>query len=144
MGDPSKSGERFEPAVAGFFCEQCGADCLSKAGESNGEYPDSLKSVRIICAEKVGPDLIRQSFEHGADGVIICGCLVGRCKTMDDNAQVLAHIHRSKLVLNEMGIAQGRLRQEWICSPEVENVRDIVADFVEHVRQMGPLKIPIS
>lgn len=140
MGVPPTSGEAFEPAIAGFFCEKCGEECLSKSGVSNGEYPANLKSVRLICAEKVGPDMIRQAFEYGADGVLICGCLVGKCDTLDGNAEVLAHIHQSKLVLNEMGIAQGRLRQEWVCDPEVESLPDIIGEFTAHIRDLGPLK----
>ena len=140
MGVRTKDGSSFQPAIAGFFCEKCGENCLSSAGETNGEYPDNLKSVRLICAEKVEPGLIRQAFGHGADGVLICGCLIGQCKSMDDNTAVLGHIHRSNTVLKEMGIEQGRLRQEWVCTPGVESVRDIVTDFVDHLRTLGPLR----
>lgn len=141
MGDLMKSGKIFEPAIAGFFCQKCGNDCLSKTGNSNGEFPSSIKSVRIICAEKVGPDLIRRAFEIGADGVLICGCLVGHCQSLDGNNAVLDHIHQSKMVLKEMGIEQVRLRQEWICAPGGDSVRDIVDDFAEQIRELGPLKV---
>ena len=140
MGDPLKSGEYFEPAIAGFFCKKCGNDCLSKSGNSNGDFPSCIKSVRIICAEKVGPDLVRRAFEIGADGVLICGCLVGHCQSLDGNTAVLEHIHQAKMVLKEMGIPQGRLRQEWICAPGGDSVRDIVDEFAEQIRILGPLK----
>lgn len=139
MGDPLISGEIFEPAVAGFFCQKCGNDCLSRSGNSNGDFPSCIKSVRIICAEKVGPDLIRQAFEIGADGVLICGCLIGRCQSLDGNSAVLEHIHQTKMIMKEMGIAQGRLRQEWICSEGGDSVRDIVDEFAEQIRGLGPL-----
>ncbi|MCK9995123.1 MAG: hydrogenase iron-sulfur subunit [Candidatus Krumholzibacteria bacterium] len=141
MGDPSSLGNRFEPAIRGFFCQKCGNDCLSKSGELNGDFPASLKNVRIICAEKVGPDLIRQAFGSGADGVLICGCLVGLCRSMDNNAVVLAHIHQGTRVMKEMGIAPGRLRQEWICAPGVDSVLGIVREFTEQIRALGPLEI---
>lgn len=140
MGASTRDGSSFQPAIAGFFCEKCGENCLSSDGEPNGEYPESLKSVRLICAEKVEPDLIRQAFQHGADGVLICGCQIGNCGSMADNAAVLAHIHRSNTVLKEMGIETGRLRQEWVCAPGVESVPGIVADFADHLRKLGPRK----
>ena len=141
MGDPEKTGEIFEPAVAGFFCQKCGNDCLSKSGNSNGDFPSCIKSVRIICAEKVGPTLIKGAFEMGADGVLICGCLVGHCQSLDGNSEVLEHIHQSKMVLKEMGIPQVRLRQEWICAPGGDSVRHIADDFAKQIRELGPLKM---
>lgn len=143
MGAPSSFEDRFQPAISGFFCQKCGNDCLSKSGTSNGDFPDSLKNVRIICAEKVGPDLIRQAFESGADGVLICGCLVGLCQSLDNNAAVLGHIHQGKMVMKEMGIVPGRLRQEWICAPGGDSVRVIVDDFTEQIRALGPLEVSI-
>ncbi len=141
MVAPSNSGEPFKPAIAGYFCQKCGEDGLSHSGDTNGEYPGSLKSVRIICAEKVGPDLISQAFRYGADGVLICGCLIGNCETMAGNAEVLTHIHRSKLVLRDLGLEQGRLRQEWICEPGIGNLPALIAEFTEQVRALGPAAV---
>jgi F420-non-reducing hydrogenase iron-sulfur subunit len=144
MGAPSSFGDRFEPAISGFFCQKCGNDCLSKSGTSNGDFPDSLKNVRIICAEKVGPDLIRQAFISGSDGVLICGCLVGSCKSLDNNAAVLGHIHQGKMIMKEMGIVPARLRQEWICAPGGDSVRGIVDEFTKQIRALGPLEVPVT
>ncbi len=143
MGAPSQSGEPFEPAIAGFFCQKCGKKCLSHVGESQGELPENLKSVRIICAEKVGPDLIKQAFHYGADGVLICGCLIGKCDTLDGNAEVLAHIHQTKQALKEMGLAQGRLRQEWICTPDMAKVPEIIEQFSKQLHALGPCQYPV-
>ena len=143
MGEPSNGGSTFVPAIAGFFCPQCGDDCLSKMGEVHGEIPTSIKSVRVMCAEKVGTDLVREAFEFGADGVLICGCLVGLCKTKDTNVRVLAHIHQTKKALKEMEISPNRLRQEWICAPGGDSVRQIVEEFTEQVRHLGPLQTEV-
>ena len=141
MGAPSKSGESFEPSIAGFFCQKCEKSSRLDHGAQNGEHLPGLVSVRLICAEKVGPDLIRQAFKHGADGVLVCGCLVGNCETLDGNAEVLNHIHQAKAVLREMGLAQGRLRREWICDPERDRVPEIVADFRNQLQRLGPLMV---
>jgi len=142
MGAPSSFEERFEPAIAGFFCRHCGDDNLSESGKLHGDLPAGLKSVKIICAEKVGPDLIRRTFENGADGVLICGCLVDRCKSLDGNAEVLAHIHQTKMVLKEMDIAPGRVRQEWICAQGGDSIGTIGEEFTAQIRALGPLKVP--
>ncbi len=138
MGAPSTSEDSFEPAIAGFFCEKCGKDCLGESGEQAVDFLPHLKSLRLLCAEKVTPDLIRQSLQNGADGVLICGCLVGKCQSAQKNPEVLRQIHQGKSVMMEMGLPQGRLRQEWICGPDVDNVREIVEDFAEKIRPLGP------
>ena len=139
MGAPSKFGDRFEPAIAGFFCQKCEEDSNARPEEIPRGYPPSLKSVRIMCAEKVDSGLIRQAFENGADGILICGCLIGKCHTLDSNAEVLEHIHRTHMVLKEMDIIPGRLRQEWICASGGERVRNVVLDFTKQIRALGPL-----
>ena len=139
MGAPSKFGDRFEPAIAGFFCQKCEEDSKVRPEEFPGGFPGSLKSVRVICAEKVDSGLIRQAFENGADGILICGCLIGKCQTLDSNAEVLEHIHKTHMVLKEMGIIPGRLRQEWICVAGGERVRDVVMEFTKQIRALGPL-----
>lgn len=140
MEAPSNCGDTFQPDIAGFFCGQCGDDDRSESGESHDDFPPSLKNVRIICAGDVSPDLIRDAFSVGADGVLICGCLVGKCESLNVNSKVLAHIHQAKIVLKEMAIAPGRLRQEWVCAPGGDNIRDIVDDFTEKIRVLGPLQ----
>lgn len=139
MGAPSTPGETFEPAIAGFFCEKCGKDCLGESGELPVDFPPHLKSFQLMCAEKVSPDLIQQALQNGADGVLICGCLVGKCQSAGKDAEVLAQIHQAKIVLRNMGVPQGRLRQEWICGLQVDNVRAIVEEFAEKIRPLGPL-----
>ena len=139
MGEQSTSGESFEPAIAGFFCEKCGKDCLGEASELPMDFPPHLKSIRLLCAEKVSPDMIQQALQNGADGVLICGCLVGKCQSAGKDAEVLAQIHQGKMVLKKMGLPQGRLRQEWICGPHADNVRSIVEEFAEQIRPLGPL-----
>jgi F420-non-reducing hydrogenase iron-sulfur subunit len=139
MGEPSTSGETFEPAIAGFFCEKCGKDCLGEANELPVDFPPHLKSIRLMCAEKVTAEMIQQAFENGVDGVLICGCLVGKCQSAGKNAEVLAQIHQGKMVLRKMGLPPGRLRQEWICGPHVDHVRAIVEEFAEQIRPLGPL-----
>lgn len=143
MGAPSTFGDTFEPAISGFFCQKCGDDGLSQTEESLGGLSPNLKNVKIICAEKVGSDLIRQAFENGSDGILICGCLVGRCESLDGNAEVLAHIHQTKMVLKEMNIAPGRLRQEWVCAPGGDCVSEIIDGFTEQIRALGPLNLTV-
>jgi F420-non-reducing hydrogenase iron-sulfur subunit len=41
-----------------------------------------------------------------------------------------------------MGIAEERLRLEWISASEGEKVKTVVNDMVDKVRDLGPLGLP--
>ena len=131
----------FEPAIAGFFCEKCSHGCLKSMGQHPVDFPPHLKSMRILCAEKVKPEMIRQALQGGADGVLICGCLIGKCRSARKNPQVLTRIHREKMTLAQLGLPQARLRHEWIAVPEVDDVRKMVEDFAEQIRSLGPVSV---
>ena len=61
-------------------------------------------------------------------------------KSNAGSARTPTHIHQSKMVLKELGIDQGRLRQEWICTPEMDHIPDLIAEFCEDLRALGPLR----
>jgi len=56
-----------------------------------------------------------------------------------DRPGVLALLRR---VLEEMGIAQPRLRLEWISASEGEKVARVIREMTESLRTLGPLDLP--
>ncbi len=41
------------------------------AGTIRAQYPDSLRSILVPCAGRVGADVLMRAFGRGADGVMI-------------------------------------------------------------------------
>ena len=131
--------EHFEPAIAGFFCHTC-----CGGGEDQGQMvrdhlPTNLASLKYVCASMVDPHLIKEALDSGADGVLICGCLVGNCLNSSENKDVLRSIHSATMSLYDLGIPPDRIRREWVCIPGGETYEGALADFVELIRELGPL-----
>jgi coenzyme F420-reducing hydrogenase delta subunit len=139
MENSHSETEHFEPAIAGFFCHTCcgGGD---EHGQVNRDHlPANLARLKYLCASMVDAHLIRDAFAAGVDGVLVCGCLVGNCLNSNDNAEVLRSIHQATKSLHDLGIPADRIRREWVCIPGGETYEDALADFVEFIRELGPL-----
>ena len=105
---------------------------------------DEVEAVLQLCRDSQVPLMINDNVllarAIGADGVLICGCLVGKCESLDGDTEVLARIHQPKTMMMEMGLEPGRLRREWVCAPDCDNIRGIIAEFVEQIRKLGPCR----
>jgi F420-non-reducing hydrogenase iron-sulfur subunit len=134
----------FEPRVAGFICQMCCDDCPQSDQLAKLESSSNLQSLIHVCSAEVGDEQIMKAFDEGADGVLICGCLVGTCLSESDNLSALRKIHHTANLLKEAGIPPERLRREWVCAPGRESLLDVFNGFLGHIRELGPLHDPVA
>jgi F420-non-reducing hydrogenase iron-sulfur subunit len=132
--------EPFEPAIAGFFCHTCCGNGEDREPVVRDHLPANLTSLKYVCASMVGPHHIKEALDTGVDGVLICGCLVGNCQNSSENRDVLRSIHNATMTLQDLGIPADRIRREWVCIPGGETYEGALADFVEFIRELGPLE----
>jgi F420-non-reducing hydrogenase iron-sulfur subunit len=131
---------KFNPTIVGFFCNWCTYLAADLAGTSRMKYAPNVRVVRTMCSGRVDPQMILWAFRNGADGVLIGGCHPGDCHYQEGNYKAL---RRSKLLLKmlpQFGIEPERLRLEWISASEGERLRDVVNEFTEQIRRLGPLR----
>jgi F420-non-reducing hydrogenase iron-sulfur subunit len=143
---PAESNQdpTFEPRIAGFFCHTC---CSGGEGHDQldrEKLPDNLMNLKFLCASMVEPSHLQEAFADGADGVLVCGCLVGNCLNSNENPDVLKSIHDASMAIQEIGVSPDRIRREWVCLPGGETYEGALADFVEVIRSHGPLERPAS
>ncbi|OQX18382.1 MAG: methyl-viologen-reducing hydrogenase subunit delta [Desulfobulbaceae bacterium A2] len=63
----------FEPKIIAFCCNWCSYAAADLAGISRMDYPANIRIVRVMCSGMVHPEMVLDSFELGADGVLILG-----------------------------------------------------------------------
>lgn len=131
---------KFEPSVVGFFCNWCTYLAADLAGTSRMKYAPNVRVVRTMCSGRVDPQLVLWAFRHGADGVLIGGCHPGDCHYQEGNHKALRRTMLLRKMLPQFGIEPERLRLEWISASEGERLRDVVNEFTEQLRQLGPLR----
>jgi len=131
----------FEPRVVCFFCQWCAYAAADLAGTSRMEYKPNAVAIRVPCSGRVDPQHILWAFKQGADGVLVGGCHPGDCHYEDGNLKAQRRVAMLKRVLKALGVEDDRLRLEWISASEGRKFVEVINDFIERVRGLGPLKL---
>ncbi len=131
----------FEPRIIGFLCNWCSYTGADLAGTSRMKYPPNVLTIRVMCSGRVDPGFILDAFRNGADGVLVCGCHIGDCHYVNGNHKCIRRIPLTKKILQGMGIPPERLRLEWVSASEGARFQEVVTDFTEQIRTMGPMQL---
>ena len=127
-----------------FVCRNVLAD--HRAAERLREYSlDGRTQIeQVPCLGRIDPRYLLKAFEGGCDAVFLVGCAVGKCRTMDGNLRAEKRAVLVRRLLDEIGI-QGERLSLLLREPLGEDeVPEIVKEFLESVRQIGPSQLRIS
>ena len=93
-----------------------------------------------MCSGRVDLAFILRAFSNGADGVFIGGCWPGECHYITEgNYLALSTMHICRKLLALMGVDPERLRLEWISASEGIRFAEVINDFSNKLRELGPL-----
>jgi F420-non-reducing hydrogenase iron-sulfur subunit len=129
----------FEPQIMSFLCKWCTSAAADLAGTSRLHYAANAVNMRVMCSSRVDPQHILYAFREGADGVFLGGCHPGDCHYVEGNYKTLRRITLLKKMLPELGIDPRRLRLEWISAAEGKKFAQVMDEFTELIRALGPL-----
>lgn len=131
----------FEPNIIGFLCNWCSYAGADLAGTSRIKYPANIKSIRVMCSGRVDSVMVLEALKKGADGVLIAGCHPGDCHYQSGNYKTNRKIKLLKKLLEDMGIEPERVRFEYVSASEGQKFANVVKDFTEQLKKLGPSKI---
>ena len=138
---PSGNGS-WTPRIIAFFCNWCTYTAADLAGVSRMKYAANTRTIRLMCSGRIDPQFILEAFAKGADGVLIGGCHPNDCHYAEGNYKMLRRFRLLRRMLKDMGIAEDRLRLEWISAAEGEKVKSVINDMVQKITALGPLNLP--
>ena len=130
--------EKFEPRIVGFLCNWCSYAGADLAGTSKLNVPSSLTPIRVMCSSRVDTVLVTTAFLRGADGVLVAGCHPGDCHYDEGNYYTRRRFAVLKKVVEGLGLESDRLRLSWISALEGQRFADVVNEFNEKIKKMGP------
>jgi len=132
----------FEPKILGFLCNWCAYAGADLAGVSRYQYPTNVRVIRVMCSGRVDPAFIFRAFSKGMDGVLIGGCWLGECHYVTNgNYHALDMTKLCKKLLEQIGINPERLRIEWVSASEGIRFAEIVTNFTNKLKELGPLGV---
>ena len=130
--------KEFQPIIVAFLCNWCSYTGADLAGLSRFQYPPSVRVIRVMCSGRVDPVFVLKSFEEGADGVLVGGCHIGDCHYIRGNFQTQERMKNLIKVLGVIGIGSDRLRLEWVSAGEGQKFQQVVIDFTNKIKELGP------
>jgi F420-non-reducing hydrogenase iron-sulfur subunit len=133
--------EEFEPNIIGFLCNWCSYAGADLAGTSRIKYPPNIKSIRVMCSGRVDTVFVLEALRKGADGVLIAGCHPGDCHYQSGNYKTNRRIKLLKKLLGDMGVEPERVRFEYVSASEGQKFAQVVTDFVNELKKLGPCPI---
>jgi F420-non-reducing hydrogenase iron-sulfur subunit len=128
----------FEPKIVGFLCNWCSYAGADLAGVSRIQYPPNIRVIRVMCSGRVDPVIILEMFANGADGILVTGCHPGDCHYVEGNLYEERKIKMLKKLISLTGLELGRLRLEWVSAAEGQRFAQVVTEFTEQIKKLGP------
>jgi coenzyme F420-reducing hydrogenase delta subunit len=102
-------------------------------------YATEIRIIRIMCTGRVDLAFPLRAFRGGADGVIVGGCWPGECHYLTEgNYDALGNMLLGRKLLERIGVEPERLRLEWVSASEGARFAEIMSDFAEKLRELGP------
>lgn len=102
------------------------------------QYPDTIRIIRVPCTGKVDLLHILRSFEKGADGVFVVGCLEGDCRFEKGNLRARKKVEKAKEILDSIGIEKERVEMFNLSSGEGPRFAEIATEITDTVKNLGP------
>ena len=91
----------FEPDILGFCCDSCAYAAADLAGSMRLQYPHTIRIIKVPCTGKVDLIHLLRSFEKGADGVYVVGCMEGDCRFDKGNLRARKRVEQAQQILAE-------------------------------------------
>lgn len=131
----------FEPTIVAFACNWCSYAGADLAGVSRIQYPPTTRVIRVMCSGRVSPMFILEALRGGADGVLVTGCHPGDCHYISGNEKAVQQIEVARTLMRLLGIAPQRLRLEWISAAEGARFAQVITEFTDCIRALGPASL---
>ena len=96
--------------------------------------------IRVMCSGRVDLEFVFRAFANGMDGVFIGGCRLNECNYLTHgNYDALNMVLLSKRIMAHIGLNPDRLRIDFMSSGEGILFTDVVDEFTQQVKELGPL-----
>lgn len=130
--------ETFQPEVIAFCCRHCAYAAADLAGGTRQAYPTAIKIVELPCTGRIDVVTLLHAFEKGADGILVAGCLQGKCHYIRGNLYARQRIDYLGTMLKAIGLEPERARMINISAAMGMQFAQLATEHVETVRALGP------
>ncbi len=102
------------------------------------QYPSNVKIIKLPCTGKVDLIHLLRSFEKGADGVCVIGCMEGACQFTSGNIRARKRVEEAQRILDSIKIGGERVQMFNLSSSEAPQFVKVISELTEKIKEMGP------
>jgi len=126
-----------KPKIVCFMCNWVFCDETESAISQEQQIPFDVNVVRLMCIGRIDPVVVLETFERGADGVLLIGCTPPDCHFVEGNLYAERTVKLLKRLLALTDLEPERLELRW--SSPIEEVRliQILTDFAAQMHKLG-------
>jgi coenzyme F420-reducing hydrogenase delta subunit len=132
------SNADFEPQIVAFCCLNCAYAAADLAGSSRSSYPAAIKVVALPCTGRVDVLHLLRAIEDGSDGVLVAGCLTGRCHYLIGNMHAKQRVDYARGLLDEIGLENERIQMINVSAGMGVQFAELVTEMSEKIKELGP------
>ena len=107
-------------------------------------YPSNIKIIKLPCTGKIDVIHLLKSFEKGADGVYVLGCMEGSCQFTNGNLRARKRVEQAQQILESVGIGGQRVQMYNLSSSEAPLFVQFAKEMTEKIIEMGPNPIKLN
>ena len=99
-----------------------------------------MRLVRVLCSGRVDLAFVLRAFSNGMDGELIGGCRLNECNYITHgNYHALNIVLLCRKIMEHIGLNPERLRIEFMSSAEGILFAEVMSEFGNKVKELGPL-----
>ncbi|QEM66917.1 hydrogenase iron-sulfur subunit [Geobacter sp. FeAm09] len=126
-----------EVRIVAFLCNWCSYAGADKTGMNQLPVPAEVSVVRVMCSGRVEPTLILETFQKGADGVMVLACHPGDCHYKEGNLRAFCRAELLERMMPQLGVDPARFYFDYVSAAEAEKFSQVTNDFVAAVRGLA-------
>jgi len=128
----------FQPEIVAFCCNYCAYAAADLAGALRLTYPPNVKIVLLPCTGRLDIVEVMHTFERGADGVLVAGCLEGDCHFQKGNLSARRRVEFIRTLLDQIGLGGQRIRMVNMSSAMGAHFAKAATEITAEIQRLGP------
>jgi len=121
-----------EPHIVGFICNWC-SNAGADFADTKIQYPSNIHVTYVACSGRVDPPLVLRLLAEGVDGVMFA-C----CPYISQNLQARRRFALMIGLAEKTEFDLRRLRVEYVSPSEEQRFAQLVTEFIDQVKTLGP------
>jgi len=127
--------------IIAFFCENDAYPALDMAAMNGLKIDPSIRVIPVRCLGAVNVVFIADALSRGIDGILLVGCKYGedyQCHFIRGSELANRRMENVQETLQRLMLEPERVKLVQLAITDFDKIPQIIDEFVEQIKQVGP------